>query len=160
MKLEGVELIRLTRHEDDRGYLYEVIHSTDSFLTKFGQTYIVGSPMPGTLRAFHAHRVLWDYFCIIEGAAKFVLSQVPETELVEANKAGKTLNPDRTATYVLTARKPSLLIVPPGTWHGWMSLEPNTILLSTGSEVYNQQSPDEIRVGPYLFGDVWSVRGR
>ena len=158
--LANVELIELARHEDDRGYLYEVIHDTDPFLTKFGQTYMVGSPMPGTIRAFHAHRALWDYFCIIEGAAKFVLSQADEDEVATAFRDGRVLPSTATSSYVLTARKPSLLIVPPGTWHGWMSLEPNTILLSTGSEVYDSKNPDEIRVGPNVFGDVWSVKGR
>jgi len=158
--LTDVKLIELTRHEDDRGYLYEVIHATDSFLPKFGQTYIVGSPMPGTIRAFHAHRILWDYFCIVEGAAKFVLSQASEEEVMDAFRSGERLSSALTATYVLTARKPSLLVVPPGTWHGWMALENNTVLLSTGSEVYNSEAPDEIRAGPYVFGDVWTVQGR
>ena len=158
--LEGVQLIELVRHEDDRGHLYEVVHGTDPFLPRFGQTYIVASTVRGTIRGFHKHRVLWDYFCIIEGAAKFVLSQASEEEVLDAFRESRELPSCLTSIYVLTARKPSLLVVPPGTWHGWMSLEDNTMMLSTASEVYDRETPDEVRVGPYIFGDVWTVRGR
>ena len=48
-RIEGVRLIELVRHEDDRGYLYEIIHSTDQFLPKFGQVYIVCSPVRGSV---------------------------------------------------------------------------------------------------------------
>jgi hypothetical protein len=33
-------------------------------------------------------------------------------------------------------------------------------LLSTASEVYNRERPDELRVSPDVFGDVWAVKGR
>ena len=53
-----------------------------------------------------------------------------------------------------------MLIVPLGTWHGWMSVEDDTLVVATGSEVYNRASPDEVRVSPDVFGDVWTIRGR
>ena len=36
--------------------------------------------------------------------------------------------------------------MPPGIYHGWMSLEPDTLLLSTASHVYNRDKPDEERI--------------
>ena len=56
--IKGVRLIELVRHIDDRGYLYKVIHSTDDFLHKFGQNYVVCSPIRGAIRAFYRHDVL------------------------------------------------------------------------------------------------------
>lgn len=158
--IEGVQLVELVRHEDDRGYLYEIIHSTDEFLHKFGQTYVVCSPVRGTIRAFHKHAILWDYFCVVRGSAKFVVARSPQEETQRASAEGREYVPEALQTYVLTERKPSLLVVPPNTWHGWMSLEDNTIVVSTGSEVYIPHKPDEVRVSPYVFGDVWTVRGR
>lgn len=158
--IEGVRLVELTRHEDDRGYLYEIIHSSDDFLAKFGQTYVVCSPTRGTIRAFHKHAVLWDYFCVVRGSAKFVLARVSQEEAQQASAAGRECTPDALETYVLSERKPALLVVPPDTWHGWMSLEDNTMVVATGSEEYNRRQPDEVRVSPYVFGDVWTVRGR
>ena len=41
-----------------------------------------------------------------------------------------------------------------------MAVEDNTLLVSTASDVYNRQNPDEIRVLPDSFGYVWEVKGR
>ena len=158
--IDGARVIELVRHEDDRGFLYEIIHSTDEFLPKFGQVYVVCSPVRGSVRAFHKHAVLWDYFCIVKGAAKFVLAKGSERGMRSALRQGKDFKPQALETYVLSERKPRLLVVPPDTWHGWMSLEDETILVSTASEVYNRERPDEVRISSDVFGDVWSVRGR
>jgi len=53
---------------------------------------------------------------------------------------------------VIGARNPSLLGVPPGAFHDWVSLEDDTKLVSTASEAYNRQNPDEIRVSRTLSG--------
>ncbi|MBI3961573.1 MAG: dTDP-4-dehydrorhamnose 3,5-epimerase family protein, partial [Deinococcus sp.] len=58
------------------------------------------------------------------------------------------------------ARNPTLIGVPPGVYHGWMALEDDTQLISTASEVYNRERPDEVRIPPDSFGDVWTVQGR
>ena len=158
--IEGVRVIPLERHIDDRGYLYEIIHATDDFLPQFGQTYVVGSPARGTIRGFHRHDVLWDYFCIVRGTAKFIVARHPDSEVTRASESARPIQPDQMETFVLSERKPSMLIVPPGHWHGWMSLEDETVLLSTASEVYNRERPDELRVSPDVFGDVWAVKGR
>ena len=158
--IDGVQVVELVRHEDDRGFLYEVIHATDSFVHKFGQVYVVGSPTRGTVRAFHKHAALWDYFCILRGAGKFVLAVADEEEVRRSRDGGTECVPTALQTFVLTERKPAVLVVPPEIWHGWMALEDNTLLVSIGSEVYKRQDPDEVRASPDIFGDVWSVKGR
>ncbi len=158
--IEGVRVVPLERHIDDRGYLYEVIHATDDFLPKFGQTYVVGSPTRNTVRGFHRHDLLWDYFCVVKGAGKFLVASAPDAETLAASNSGKAVKPAELESFVLSELKPSLLIVPPGNWHGWMSLEDDTVVISTGSEVYSQTNPDEFRVSPDVFGDVWTVKGR
>ncbi len=158
--IEGVRVIPLERHIDDRGYLYEMIHATDDYLPKFGQTYVVASPARNTIRGFHRHDLLWDYFCVVRGTGKFIVAKHPDADVQAASAAGKSMKPDQIESFVLSDRKPSLLIVPPGHWHGWMSLEDETIVVSTGSEVYDRSTPDELRVSPGVFGDVWAVKGR
>jgi len=135
--VEMVDIIPLEVHVDDRGFLFEVIRRVGckdrhSVCHKFGQVYIVHNPARGTIRAFHRHQELWDFFCIIRGRAKFCF----------VDELGNTKQ------CVLTERKPALIVVPPRIYHGWMSLDDDTILLSIASEVYNRQSPDEERV-PY-----------
>ncbi|HRY28649.1 MAG TPA: dTDP-4-dehydrorhamnose 3,5-epimerase family protein [Elusimicrobiota bacterium] len=148
--LKDVRLVPLTTHQDDRGYLVEIAHSTDPYLPKFGQVYLVGNPARGAVRAFHKHAKLWDLFSITHGSAKFVLvDDRPESPTRgEAN------------VFVLSHKDHSLLVVPPGVYHGWMSLEDDTQMISTASEVYDRGRPDEVRIPPDSFGDVWTVKGR
>ena len=158
--LDGVRVIPLERHIDDRGYLYEIIHATDDFLPRYGQTYIVCSPARGTIRGFHKHNQLWDYFCVARGSGKFVVAKATDEAITAASSSGTTVAPDAIETFVLSERKPSLLVIPPGHWHGWVALEDETLVVSTGSDVYNRANPDEVRVSPNVFGDVWTVKGR
>ena len=148
--IEGVKLIKLETYVDDRGYLTEVIRLSDEHFTKFGQVYVVGNFAKGTIRAFHKHKELWDWFFISQGAAKFVL--------VDDRKTSNTFK--NIDTHVVSARNPSLLVVPAGVYHGWMSLQDDTQMVSIASELYNRQKPDEVRIPPDSFGDLWKVKGR
>jgi dTDP-4-dehydrorhamnose 3,5-epimerase len=148
--IKDVAKIDLVAHVDDRGYLIEIIRATDPYFTKFGQVYLVGNFAKGTIRAFHKHKILWDWFFISHGSAKFVL--------VDDRKDSPTYK--EMNTFVVSSRNPSLIVVPPGVYHGWMSLEDDTQMVSTASEVYNRENPDEVRIPPDSFGDVWTVKGR
>lgn len=147
-KIQGLEIIILQVNFDDRGYLFEIIH--DYEMPKFGQVYVVGDPVRGIIRAFHKHEMLWDYFCIVKGSAKFVF--------VDDRKNSKTHKEQE--TLILSEKAPKMVIVPPGIYHGWMSLEDHTIMISAGSELYDKEKPDEIRIPPDSFGDVWMIKGR
>ena len=61
---------------------------------------------------------------------------------------------------VIGERNPVLIAAPPGVYHGWMSLEDDTQLIGIASETYNRQDPDEERLPPDHFGDVWTIKGR
>lgn len=153
--IDGVKRIPLTAHCDDRGYLIEVVRAVGdgqphSVVHQFGQVYLVGNPARGAVRAFHKHAELWDWFFIAAGSAKFVLrDDRPESPTYEE------LN-----SFVIGDRNPSLLVVPPGVFHGWMSLEDQTMMVSTASHTYNHAQPDEVRIPPDSYGDVWTVKGR
>ena len=142
--------IDLEARVDDRGYLIEILRASDPHFTRFGQVYLVGNFGRGTVRAFHKHEELWDWFFISHGAAKFVLvDDRPDSPTYKEQNV-----------FVSSSRNPSLLVVPPGVFHGWMSLEEDTQMLSTASDVYKRENPDEVRIPPDSFGDVWSVKGR
>jgi len=153
--IEGVAVIRLEAHLDDRGYLIEIARCVGgeephAIIHKFGQVYLVGDVAKGTVRAFHKHEALWDWFFISHGSAKFVLRD----DRPESPTYGEMM------TIVVGERKPSLIAVPPGVYHGWMALEDDTQMVSIASEVYNRARPDEVRIPPDSFGDVWTVKGR
>ncbi len=147
-KIQGLEIISLQVNFDDRGYLFEIIHSYD--MPKFGQVYVVGDPVRGTIRAFHKHEILWDYFCIVKGSAKFIF--------VDDRKNSKTYKEQEIV--VLSEKASKMIIIPPGIFHGWMSLEDDTIMVSVGSEIYDREKPDETRIAPDFFGDIWTIRGK
>ena len=112
--------------------------------------YIVGDVSRGTIRAFHKHNVLWDFFFISHGTAKFAFyDDRPESPTYK-----------KMFTVVIGERNPSIIVVPPGVFHGWMALEDDTQLISIASEVYNREKPDEVRVPPNSFGYEWEVKGR
>ena len=148
--IDGVALVPLIAHTDDRGFLIEILRARDAHFTKFGQVYLVGNFDNGVIRAFHKHAILWDWFFISHGAAKFVL--VDDRADSPTHSAANII--------VIGARNPSLLAVPPGVYHGWMSLEDDTQMISIASEVYHREAPDEVRIPPESFGEVWAVRGR
>jgi len=152
MNIHDVQQVFLKVHEDDRGYLYEVVHGSDAFVTQFGQVYMVGDRIELVVRAYHKHAELHDWFAIVQGSAKFVL--VDDREDSPTYRKADVL--------IGSARTPSLIVVPPGVYHGWMSLEPNTLLCSTASHEYNAQNPDEVRIPPDSFdellgGNPWRI---
>jgi dTDP-4-dehydrorhamnose 3,5-epimerase-like enzyme len=170
--IDGLLKIPLKWHVDDRGMLMEILRANDEHYINatdaanphegnFGQTYVVIDPMPYTTRAFHKHGLLWDFFTIIHGSAKFIFFD---------DRDGKNDTPlSDTYEYleiVVTGKtNPMCIVVPPGVYHGWMSLEPNTILLSTGTHVYSEVvamhgKPDECRISPYTFGDLWKIEAK
>lgn len=67
MNIQDVQLIDLKVHEDDRGYLYEIVHKSDGFVSGQGQelrqVYVVGDRIEKIVRAFHKHDELHDWFC-------------------------------------------------------------------------------------------------
>jgi len=153
--IEGVKIIPLTAHMDDRGYLIEIARRADdsephAVVHRFGQVYLVGDMVRGTIRAFHKHQELWDWFFISHGSAKFILRD----DRQDSSTYGEMM------TVIAGERNPRLIVVPPGVYHGWMSLEDDTQMISTASEVYNREKPDEVRIPPDSFGDVWTVKGK
>ena len=169
--MSNISVIDLTRHVDDRGDLAELWRKSwmevDDKPFEVNQVYTVFDPSPGTVRAYHRHERLWDLFHIASGSAKFHIvmgpSQFPVEEMPDGEEASDFINregPDE-KIITLSARKPQLLIVPPFYWHGWMSLEPNTLLISLASHEYNRDEPDEERIHPYMFGmAVWKVESK
>ncbi len=144
MNIHDVQQVFLKVHEDDRGFLFEVIHNSDPFVSRFGQVYVVGDRIDHVVRAYHKHDELHDWFCIVHGSAKFVL--------VDDRQDSPTYK--KCDVLVGSSRTPSLVVVPPGVYHGWMSLEPDTLLCSTASHEYRQGNPDEVRVSPDHFDEL------
>jgi dTDP-4-dehydrorhamnose 3,5-epimerase len=145
--IKDVQLISLKTHVDDRGYLLEIVRSDDGHFLKFGQVYLVGDPIRGTIKAWHKHLKMWEWFYVSHGTAKFALYDDRED-----SPTYKELN-----TFVLGERNPSVLVIPPGVHHGHMALTDDVQLVAVSSEPYNPKSPDEVRAPYDSFGYNWEV---
>jgi dTDP-4-dehydrorhamnose 3,5-epimerase-like enzyme len=150
---------KLTVHADDRGSLFEVLHDYElpsekvvgeSDIPAFGQVYIVRSPVRGTIRGFHRHVRLWDYFTVVHGRAKVIVVRREYGESKVTN--------DMVWSTVLAAEAPSMVVIPPYLYHGWESGTDETVLVSIASEVYDGKKPDEERIPFDAFGDVWGIK--
>lgn len=138
------KLVPTKSHVDDRGFLYQIFQSTDNLFPEIKRIYIVGNFDKAVVRGFHKHLEEWKYFFVAAGSAKFVLVD-------ENNKINN---------YVLSSKKPHVLVVPPKIYHGWVSLEDNTLLIAISDKTLEESEKDDYRKDPYTFGNVWSVKGR
>ena len=148
--IKDVLVRTLTVHHDDRGYLMEILRDDSPTFTKFGQVYLVGDVAKGTVRAFHRHNELVDWFFISHGAAKFVLVDGREDSPTYRNYQ----------VVVIGDRKPACITVPPGVWHGWMALTDDTQLISVASNSHDPSKLDEERVEPTYFNYIkrfWEI---
>jgi len=148
--IQGVVVRSLNVHHDDRGYLMEILRDDSPTFTRFGQVYLVGDVVRGTVRAFHRHNELVDWFFISHGTAKFVLVD------------GRDDSPTKFKYQVIVIgdRKPACITVPPGVWHGWMALSDDTQLVSVASKSHDPNKLDEERVPPEFFNYMkrfWEV---
>ncbi|MGI0036653.1 MAG: dTDP-4-dehydrorhamnose 3,5-epimerase family protein, partial [Nitrososphaera sp.] len=92
----------------------------------------------------------WKGFFVASGAAKFVL--------VDDRKDSPTYKNNE--AFVLTPASPSILVIPTGVYNGWMSLADNTIVIGISTEPFDRDNPDDERIPPDTFGDLWTVKGR
>jgi dTDP-4-dehydrorhamnose 3,5-epimerase-like enzyme len=139
------EQFAVTCHLDDRGFLYQIYGNHKDKFPPVKRIYIVGNFSKGTIRGFHKHMDEWKCYFASTGSAKFVVA--------DENK--------NISTYILSPKNPTILIVPPGYFHGWVSLEENTILIGISNKSLGETVKDDIRIDPLAFGkEVWEVEAR
>ncbi len=134
--IQGVEVKRLTRHADERGYLMEILRSDDEIFSKFGQCY-VSMNYPDVIRAWHWHQKQDDHFVVVKGMIRVGLYDMREGSPTrgEVNE------------FYLGENNDIVLKIPVGVAHGYktVGVEPS-LLVNFPSEVYNPEEPDEYRL--------------
>lgn len=147
--IEGVSNNSVQSFVDDRGFLSQILpEGNETFSVK--RIYSTGNFAKGVIRGFHKHEKEKKAFFVPSGSAKFVAVDDREN-----SSTYKEIN-----TFILSTLSPSVLIIPTGIYTGWMSLEDNTVVLGVSSEVFDKQNPDDERLDPFAFGDVWKVKDR
>ncbi len=147
--IEGVNNNSVKSFIDDRGFLSQILPEGDeSFQIK--RIYSTGNFSKGVIRGFHKHKRERKAFFVPTGVAKFVA--------VDDRKDSRTYK--EIDTFILSQLNPSVLIVPTGVYTGWMSLQDNTVVIGISSEKFDKDNPDDERLDPYTYGDVWKVKDR
>ena len=134
--IEGVEIKKLTRHADERGFLMELLRADDPIFTNFGMAY-VSMNYPGIVRAWHYHKKQDDYFVVVKGMAKVALYDMREGSPTRG----------QVDEYYLGENNNIVLHIPVGVAHGYKTVgtEPS-FLINFPSEPYDAQEPDEYRL--------------
>ena len=147
--IDGIKNSRVESFIDDRGFLSQILPEGDESFT-IKRIYSTGNFSKGTIRGFHKHKKEKKGFFVTSGSAKFVV--------VDDRKDSPTYK--EINTFILSTLNPSVLTVPVGVYTGWMSLQNDTVILGISSEPFDNENPDDERLDPFAFEDVWKVKDR
>jgi dTDP-4-dehydrorhamnose 3,5-epimerase len=133
---------------DDRG---EVSFVNDFNFAGVKRFYTVRNHRQGFIRAWHAHRREAKYVTVVAGAAL-----IGAVEIDDWDRPSPGLPVKR---FVLSARKPRVLYIPPGFANGFMSLAGDTHLMFFSTSSLEESLGDDVRYDARHW-DIWTVDER
>ena len=130
--------LNVSYHEDDRAQRYlDVFENLGT-----GQINLSYINSTEHVVAWHKHNIQTDYWVCIKGSFKVGLATYEEGANFE----------------YLSDRNPRVLKIPPGIYHGYKALEPDSILMYYLTEKYNPQDEFRAKVGD--FGENWKTENK
>jgi dTDP-4-dehydrorhamnose 3,5-epimerase-like enzyme len=133
---------------DDRG---EVAFVNEFDFAGIKRFYTVTNHQQGFVRAWHAHRKESKYVTVTSGAALIGAVRVDDWERPAVDA--------KVHRFVLSAHKPSILIIPLGHANGFMSLTADAKLMFFSTSTLEESLGDDVRY-PARHWDIWSVEER
>ena len=133
---------------DDRGELGFV---NDFHFQGVKRFYTVSNHRAGFIRAWHGHRNEGKYVTAVLGSAVVAAVRIDDWE-----NPSRALSVDR---FVLSAKKPSVLFIPPGYANGFMSLTDDLKLMFFSTSTLEESANDDIRFDSRMW-DPWHVAER
>lgn len=140
--IEGVKLLEVPIFADERGKLIQIFEETGN-LPKARRVYIVKNWDKVTVRAFHKNFAETKYFFVASGAVKF--------HLVDDRPSSPTYR--QQDKIILSAEKPTVLVVPAEVHNGWKALTDDAVLLGIADTTMAEHRDE--RVPHDSFGVVW-----
>ena len=146
--IDGVKIIPKKQIIDERGKIMHMIRNDDENFTKFGEIYFSYSN-PNTVKAWHLHkRMTVNYVCVI-GKIKLVLFD----DRVKSKTRGDLQE------IIMTTENYNLVIVPPGVWNGFKSIENKFSIIANCSDI--PHDPEEMLRKPFddpYFSYSWDIK--
>ena len=133
---------------DDRGSLMFV---NDLDLSLFKRFYIVENHSKGFVRAWHAHKKEAKGVVVVSGTVLVAAVKVDDWE-----SPSKELKVERV---VLTAEKPTALLIPAGYANGFMTLTESAKVMFLSTSSLTESAGDDIRFDSTLW-NPWTVEER
>ncbi|HEX7177493.1 MAG TPA: dTDP-4-dehydrorhamnose 3,5-epimerase family protein [Pyrinomonadaceae bacterium] len=137
--IDGVKLREVKNVLKDNGFLTEVFRA-DWSLDAGGVDQVFQVVLaPGGLSAWHAHQFATDRLFVSHGLVKVVLFDA------------RTRSPThgRLNEFRVGLLRPTLIVIPPGVWHGVQNISPeSSCLLNMPDRAYTYDDPDHWRLPP------------
>lgn len=146
--MEAPRLLQGDIAVDDRGEVGFVNEFRFEGVKRF---YMVADHRQGFVRAWHAHRREAKYVMAVQGSA--VVGAVQIDDWQQPSKSARVWR------YVLSARTPSVLYIPPGFANGFMSLTEDAKLMFFSTSTIDESREDDVRFDA-RYWDIWSVEER
>jgi len=130
---------------DDRGQL---LFCNDFDMSEVRRFYVVSNHEARFIRAWHAHKKEGKFALVVSGAA-----------IVAAVKIDNWDSPDKNAKvnrYILSDKKPGILVIPPGYANGFMTLMPDTRVMFFSTATLEQSKGDDYRYDP-CYWSPWEI---
>ena len=137
--IAGANVKPLLSHDDQRGWLAELVRSDDPDFTRFGQVYM-SVTYPGVVKAWHLHRKQIDLVSCVSGTILLVLHDMREGSPTRG----------QTDEHYLGRHALGRVRIPAGVQHGWKCVSSEeALVISLVSELYDASDPDEVRLPPH-----------
>jgi dTDP-4-dehydrorhamnose 3,5-epimerase len=133
---------------DDRG---EVSFVNDFNFAGVKRFYTVRNHRQGFIRAWHAHRREAKYVTVVAGAALVGAVEIDDWDRPSPQLAVKR--------FVVSARKPRVLYIPPGFANGFMSLTSDAQVMFFSTSSLEDSLGDDVRYHARHW-DIWTVDER
>jgi dTDP-4-dehydrorhamnose 3,5-epimerase len=147
--IHGVVVAPISENVDDRQSLSVYLKASDPFFPGFAQSYVTITQR-GVVKAWHYHLKQTDVWFVPWGKIK--------AGLFDARNGSPTCGVAN--TLVMGGGSSVALVIPPGVFHGYLTLAEQAILINTTNRPYDPA--DEFRA-PWddsRFGFVWQVENR
>jgi dTDP-4-dehydrorhamnose 3,5-epimerase len=148
--MEDIRVIEGGLAVDDRGSLTFVNGFDFRSVKRF---YMVENFSGDVIRAFHGHLKEGKYVFVARGTA--LLAAVPLDDVRAPSREAKVHR------YVISARRPAVVYVPPGYANGFRCLEPDTRILFFSTASLEESKGDDYRFPADYWGrEIWEVENR
>lgn len=95
-----IKVKELNMKSDERGWLTEVLSSSDIDNTHFGLIHL-STAKPGFIKGNHYHKRKTEWFCVIKGRGKLILMDLKTKEKKEIHLGGENMRVVEIPPYIL-----------------------------------------------------------